>query len=171
VRQLPHDLVAAFRATLQETREADLLLHVIDACDERKDDYQQQVNQVLTEIGAGETKQILVYNKIDELNIEPKIIRDAVNRVTSVWLSARTGAGLDLLAQVMEEIFKGETVRCWLDLPPKAGRIRAKLFELGVIIQEKSNDLGGWRLEVVMPQREFDAISKHEGISEYACRE
>lgn len=171
IRHLPHDLVAAFRATLQETQEADLLLHVIDASDDRKDDYQQQVNQVLTDIGAGETKQILVYNKTDVLNLEPKIVRDAVHRATAVWLSARTGAGLDLLAGVMEEIFIDETVRCCLDLPPEAGRIRAKLFELGAIVQEKSNDHGGWRLEVVMPQREFEAISKHEGISEYACQE
>jgi GTP-binding protein HflX len=171
IRQLPHDLVAAFRATLQETREADLLLHVIDASDERKDDYQQQVNQVLAEIGAGETKQLLVYNKIDLLNLDPKIVRDAEHGARAVWLSARTGVGLDLLAQVMAEIFKDETVRCWLDLPPKAGRIRAKLFELGAIVQEKSNDLGGWRLEVVMPQREFEVISKREGILQYTCQE
>ncbi|MCP4408023.1 MAG: GTPase HflX [Gammaproteobacteria bacterium] len=167
IQQLPHDLVAAFRATLQETKEADLLLHVIDANDGRKDEYQQQVNKVLADIGAEGVPQLLIFNKIDLLDREPKIDRDDTQHIKAVSLSAKTGAGLELLIQAMSEIFRPQTVRGWLDLPPQAGRIRAQLFERGAVVQEKDNALGGWHLEVEMPSRDFEAISRHEGLKEY----
>lgn len=166
IQQLPHDLVAAFRATLQETKEADLLLHVIDADDERKDEYQQQVNKVLADIGAEGVPQLLIFNKIDLLDREPKIDRDDTQHIKAVSLSAKTGAGLELLIQAMSEIFRPQTVRGWLDLPPQAGRIRAQLFERGAVLQEKGNALGGWHMEVEMPSRDFEAISRREGLKE-----
>ncbi|MEN8131347.1 MAG: ribosome rescue GTPase HflX [Pseudomonadota bacterium] len=166
IQQLPHDLVAAFRATLQETKEADLLLHVIDASDERKDEYQQQVNKVLVDIGAEGVPQLLVFNKIDLLDREPKIDRDDTQHIKAVSLSAKTGAGLEFLIQAMSEIFRPQTVRGWLDLPPQAGRIRAQLFERGAVVQEKNKALGGWHLEVEMPSQDFEAMSRREGLKE-----
>lgn len=166
IQRLPHDLVAAFRATLQETKEADLLLHVIDASDERKDEYQQQVNKVLVDIGAEGVPQLLVFNKIDLLDRAPKIERDDTQHIKAVSLSAETGAGLEFLIQAMSEIFRPQTVRGWLDLPPQAGRIRAQLFERGAVVQEKHNALGGWHLEVEMPSQDFEAMTRREGLKE-----
>jgi GTP-binding protein HflX len=104
IRHLPHDLVAAFRSTLEETREASLLLHVIDADNDNRHACIEQVNQVLGDIDAGEVRQIQVYNKIDLLEAcAPRIDRDAQGRATRVWLSAITGEGLDLLRQVLLE--------------------------------------------------------------------
>src|SRR5690606_5593452 len=103
IRHLPHDLVAAFRSTLQETRDADLLLHVIDAHDEERHDRIEQVNRVLRELGAEDVPQIEVFNKIDLTGDAPRLERDADGRVTRVWLSAATGAGLDLLQEALAE--------------------------------------------------------------------
>ncbi len=104
IRHLPHDLVAAFRSTLEETCEAALLLHVIDASNDNRHDCIEQVNAVLKEIGADDIPRIEVYNKIDLLNdCEPHNDRDAQGRVQRVWVSASTGAGMDLLRQALAE--------------------------------------------------------------------
>jgi len=105
VSDLPHDLVAAFRATLEETREADLLLHVVDATAQHQDDVIVEVEEVLKEIGADEVRIIQVFNKIDRLDeSKPRIERDNNGIVRRVWLSAVTGQGTDLLRQVLKEI-------------------------------------------------------------------
>jgi len=105
VSDLPHDLVAAFRATLEETREADLLLHVVDATAQHQDDVIVEVEAVLKEIGADEVRIIQVFNKIDRLDeSKPRIERDNNGIVRRVWLSAVTGQGTDLLRQVLKEI-------------------------------------------------------------------
>ncbi len=115
ISNLPHELVAAFRATLQETADASLLLHVIDAADERRDLCVAQVNDVLGQIGAADVPQIEVYNKIDLLPDEgPRIERSADGHVTRVWLSARTGAGVEGLLQALGEFFHRESVRAHL---------------------------------------------------------
>mgnify|MGYP000001664513 CR=1 FL=1 len=159
IRQLPHDLVAAFRATLQETEEADLLLHVIDANDSSRDTYIEQVNAVLAEIGADDRPQIHVYNKIDLAGIPAKIIRDPNGRETRVWVSAKTGEGLDLLKAELERFFEGETLQGTLILPMKAGRIRAELFEHGAVMQESVTGDGEWKLEVRMPKKLYQRLS------------
>src|ERR1700755_1610552 len=97
IRELPHELVAAFRSTLTEAREATLLLHVVDASDPRREEHIAAVDSVLTEIGANEIPQILVYNKIDRLELQPRLDRDPDGRAVAVWISAEKGTGLELL--------------------------------------------------------------------------
>jgi GTP-binding protein HflX len=103
IRELPHTLVAAFRATLEETVRADLLLHVVDAASPVRDEQQTQVNEVLAEIGADAVPQILVWNKIDEARLEPGVERDQYGRISRVFVSARTGAGLEELRAAIGE--------------------------------------------------------------------
>ena len=88
IRELPHELVAAFQSTLTEAREATLLLHVVDVSDPRRDEHIDEVNRVLAEIGAADLPQILVFNKIDRIEAPPRIERDESGRVSHVWLSA-----------------------------------------------------------------------------------
>ena len=97
IRELPHQLVAAFRATLEETIHADLLLHVVDASSPVRMEQIEQVNEVLKEIGADHIPQILVWNKIDAAGLEPAVERDEYDKIRRVFISAQTGAGLDLL--------------------------------------------------------------------------
>lgn len=103
IRDLPHGLVAAFRATLEETIQADLLLHVVDANHSQRDLQISEVNKVLAEIGADQTRQILVWNKIDLKGIDPHIDRDDCANINAVYVSARNSDGLDLLRQSLVE--------------------------------------------------------------------
>ena len=160
VRELPHDLVAAFRGTLAEARDADLLLHVSDAADEERELLRRVVDQVLEEIGAGEVPQLRVYNKIDLVGVEeggseawmqPRIDRDAGGRPQAVWLSAATGAGVDLLRQALGELLGGERVQSELRLPLTAGRLHARLKAVGAIAGEQVDE-HGWRLRIDAPR-------------------
>ncbi|MGB3255353.1 ribosome rescue GTPase HflX, partial [Buttiauxella gaviniae] len=124
IRHLPHDLVAAFKATLQETRQATLLLHVIDASDLRIEENIAAVDTVLEEIEADEIPTLLVMNKIDMLDdFVPRIDRDEENMPIRVWLSAQTGDGVPLLFQALTERLSGEIAQHTLCLPPQAGRL------------------------------------------------
>ncbi|MBI3222779.1 MAG: 50S ribosome-binding GTPase, partial [Nitrosomonadales bacterium] len=107
IRHLPHSLVAAFRGTLEEAAQADLLLHVVDANNAMRDDQIAEVNKVLTEIGAAEIPQILVFNKIDLSGVQPSVQRDDYGRIDRIFLSARTGEGLDELRQALIEAKAG----------------------------------------------------------------
>jgi len=149
IRHLPHELVAAFKSTLQEASEADLLLHVIDANSEDRDDTIDQVNQVLEDIDAGEIRQLQVFNKIDLLpDLQPRIERDDVGNPVRVWLSAETGVGVDLLYQALAEIFSNTKVNIKCFLQPNQGDIRAKLFACAKIISEKTDDFGACELVI-----------------------
>jgi GTP-binding protein HflX len=106
IRELPHDLVAAFRATLEETVHADLLVHVVDASSPVRGEQAQEVNKVLAEIPAGDAPQLLVWNKIDLAGLEPAVERDQYGRICRVFVSARTGAGLDALRAAIAEFAK-----------------------------------------------------------------
>ena len=103
IRDLPHTLVAAFRATLEETVRAELLLHVVDASSPVREAQQAQVNKVLKEIGAEPTPQLLVWNKIDAAGLAPGVERNQYGRISRVFVSARTGAGLDELRGAIAE--------------------------------------------------------------------
>ena len=162
IRALPHDLIAAFRATLQETRDADLLLHVADAADVMRDENILEVNRTLVEIGAGERPQLLVYNKIDAAKQRPRVERDETGRPQRIWVSARTGEGLDLLREALIEIVAGETVRCQFKLPAAAARTRARLFALGAVREERIDADGNFELDVELPRSKLERLSREE---------
>lgn len=105
IRHLPHDLVASFQSTLEETREASLLLHIVDASSDRREENMQQVNLVLEEIGAEKVPQIQIFNKIDLIeSAVPRVDRDEQGRVRRVWISSASGAGLEELRAVLHEV-------------------------------------------------------------------
>ena len=174
VRDLPHELVAAFRSTLSEAREADLLLHVVDASDPLRDERIAQVDAVLEEIGAGEIPQLLVYNKIDRIAVgqgqhadddrsasgDPVVAEampprhDRQNGTDAdahlrdrVWISARDGLGLDLLRAALALRLGLRRVQAQLRLSPSDGRLRARLHALDAIRAE-THDADGWTLSV-----------------------
>ncbi|MHB1239815.1 MAG: ribosome rescue GTPase HflX [Gammaproteobacteria bacterium] len=161
----PHNMVAAFRSTLEETRDATLLLHVIDAGHEERDSCVEQVNRVLEEIGAGELPQIEVYNKIDLGGAAPRLERDAEGRVRRVWLSAVTGAGLDLLRGAIAEHLHRRSFEGPLRLPSYAGRLRARLYALGAVRSERIGSDGAWLLEIRLPLRELAALRGEDEIA------
>ncbi|HXH01905.1 MAG TPA: ribosome rescue GTPase HflX [Candidatus Competibacteraceae bacterium] len=166
ISHLPHELIAAFRSTLQETSEADLLLHVIDASDSQRDVYLTEVESVLQQIGAADIPCLRVYNKIDRLNSQgPRLERDESGAVRAVWLSAVTGAGVDLLLAALDERLGGESWQGWLRLPPsQAGRLRARLFELGAVRSEQVALDGDWLLEIRTSRRNLLQLCRQEGL-------
>ncbi|UCC56744.1 MAG: GTPase HflX [Gammaproteobacteria bacterium] len=163
IRHLPHDLVAAFRSTLEETCQAELLLHVVDVQDADRQARMTQVDAVLREIGAADVPQLIVYNKIDLNGLEPRIEKNTGNGVEKVWLSAVTGAGLELLADAMGEFFHGRQVHGWLHMGPEAGRTRSSLYAIGQVISEQVDAQGNWWLEVRMAQRNIDKLVRESG--------
>ncbi len=164
VRDLPHELVAAFRSTLLEAREADLHLHVIDAADPERSERVRQVNEVLAGIGAAEVPQLEVFNKVDLIGEAPRLERDADGSVRRVWLSAATGAGLDLLREALAERFGARLVRSALRLEPRHGRARAELYRRAAVLAESATDDGGWLVEVELAERDLEALCRREGI-------
>ena len=164
IRDLPHELVAAFRSTLLEAREADLHLHVIDAADAERVERIRQVNEVLAGIGAGEVPQLEVYNKVDLIGETPRIERDAEGVVRRVWLSAQTGAGMSLLREALAERFGARLTRVTLTLAPRHGRARAELFRRGAVLAERALADGGWAIEVELGERDLDALCRREGL-------
>jgi len=163
VRDLPHDLVAAFKSTLQETTSADLLLHVIDAANPSRASQISEVNSVLRQIGADAVPQIEVYNKIDaDEQLQPKIEWDDEGTAVRVWLSAKSGEGIDLLLQALAGFFQQAQVRHTVRLEPTDGRLRAKLYKVGRVISDQVTDNGGWEMDVSLPCREFDRLLQQE---------
>lgn len=149
IRHLPHELVAAFRSTLSEASDADLLLHMIDASDERIDDTIAQVEIVLAEIGADRIPRIQIYNKLDLLeNANPRLERDEQGRISKVWLSARTGEGIELLDEAIIGRLSGEIRRHVVRLAPTDAALRARLYEIAKVLKDEADETGGWTMEV-----------------------
>jgi GTPase len=168
IRHLPHDLVAAFRSTLQETRDADLLLHVVDASDEHRLANIDQVHLVLTEIGAEQRPQLLVYNKIDLLpDMPPRLERDEQGRPVRVWVSAVTGAGMDQLLGAIDEILNADIHSYTLRLPPQAGRLHARLYQLGGVQDEATTAEGHWLIQVDLRDSDWQILDNTERVSQY----
>ncbi|MCK5727830.1 MAG: GTPase HflX [Methylococcales bacterium] len=154
IRHLPHELVSAFRSTLQEASEASLLLHIVDANADDRDETISQVNGVLEEIDAGQIRQLQVFNKIDLLdNIAPHIDYDDAHKPIRVWLSAQTGDGLELLNQALIEIFMLNKIKLKCYLSSRQNNVRAKLFDFSKIIEEKCDDYGGWNLTLEIDKK------------------
>jgi GTP-binding protein HflX len=161
IRHLPHDLVAAFKATLQETQEADLLLHVVDINDERQQDNMLQVQDVLTEIGADEVPQLIICNKIDHLpELTPRIDYDEQGKPMRVWLSAQTGAGVELVQQALVQRLRPAMVNLSLRIPPSMGKLRGKLYALNSVTAEQPSEDGQMAMQVRMSQVDWQRLCK-----------
>lgn len=180
IRHLPHDLVAAFKATLQESRQADILLHIIDASDIRKEDNIEQVYQVLESIGAGGVPVIEVHNKIDQLKqVKPKIeaelnggsiASNGSNEIVSkVWCSAKTGEGLDLVLQTVSQQLEIE----WLDLnlliSPQDLDIRSELYDLHVITDESVVDNGDMAVQIKIDAADWRRLNRQTNTRLEQC--
>ena len=163
VSDLPHELIAAFRATLQEAREADLLLHVSDVSDPYRRERQQDVEHVLESIGADRIPSIRVHNKIDRSGQPVKVHRDEEGKPLSVALSARDGDGIEELREVISERLGSERVNRWIELQGKDGKLRAQLFELGVVSEERITENGSWMLHVDVPMETAERLARLPG--------
>ncbi len=170
ISHLPHKLVEAFRATLEETTRADLLLHVVDAANEHHEFFTEQVNEVLEEIGAAQLPCLLVYNKIDLLpDREPVLERDQGGKPVRIWLSARTGAGMPLLLlQAISELLGQDVVERRIELRPDQGRLRARLYARGAVHHEDVNTDGMVSLAIRLPRSDLDRLLEDEGLAPQA---
>ncbi len=164
IRDLPHELVAAFRSTLMEAREADLLLHVVDAADPEREQRIAQVDELVESIGAASIPQLRIYNKVDRSGRTPELMRDATGAPSAVWLSAMTGSGVGLLRGAFQEIFGQAAMRLAVVLPPSQGRLRARLYELRLVRAEEALPDGDTRLTVESSHQELEALCREAGV-------
>ena len=165
ISHLPHRLINAFRATLEEAAAANVLLHIIDASAEDRSTNVDRVNDVLKEIGAHELPTLLVYNKIDLMDEPvPRIDRDQDGKPVAVWLSALTGEGTDLLLEAVAEYLPRKMIHTKLQLKPEQGAFRAALYNYKAVLNETYNEHGDVNLEIQLPESEFLRIVKQSGL-------
>lgn len=165
IRQLPHQLVDAFRATLEETVEAHLLLHVVDCHNEERQLLIDEVTKVLAEIGAADIPSLLVFNKVDLLDDKfASVERDELGKPVRVWVSAHSGAGIDLLLGAIGELLGEDFVSPKLTLQPGQGKLRARLYSLGVVQAETIDEAGNMELELHMPRADFIRTMEDAGL-------
>jgi GTP-binding protein HflX len=162
IARLPHGLVESFKATLEETREADLLLHVIDAASEEREDQRREVEAVLAEIGADELPVLEVYNKIDLLESAPRIDRDEDGSARRVWLCAANGDGAELLTDALAERLGGELFEESVELAPEESKLRAALYALGAVQGESFTEEGQTRLALSLPRADWERLQARE---------
>jgi GTPase len=166
ISHLPHKLVQAFRATLEEAANATLLLHVVDGHSEERQNNIQQVREVLEEIGAGDLPVLMVFNKIDLLEgVEPHIERDVRGKPVAVWVSARTGAGRELLLQALSELLVEDIFHETLALPVAAARLRALLYRENAVVAEAHADNGDFVIETRLPRLILKRALKSVGMT------
>lgn len=171
IRHLPHKLVEAFRATLEETTQATLLLHVIDSHDGRRDDNIEQVESVLAEIGADEIPMLQVFNKIDLLDeFEPRIDRNEEGVPVRVWVSAVSGQGQELLFDAIVERLAEDVVHHFVLLGPADGKLRALLHEAGSVLTEEHRESGDTVVEVRLQNRDWLQLLSRAGIGAGSVR-
>lgn len=165
IRNLPHDLVEAFKATLEETKQADLLIHVIDAHESDREVYIQAVDKVLAQMGAAELPHLHVMNKIDLLpNFEPRIDYDAGNLPRRVWISAAQNSGIDFLRQALVELIGKEMISCAVRLTPNEGKLRARLYEMSAVVSESDLEEGGWELLIRLPKAVYEKLPELQSL-------
>ncbi len=164
IRELPHELVAAFQSTLTEARAATLLLHVVDASNPRREEQIAQVDAVLAEIGAQQIPQLLLYNKIDRLESVPRIERNADGRAVAVWISAEQRLGLDLLVNAVAERLARFARRARLRVPASAGALRSRLYAAQAVRSESSAPDGSIELAVELPDLELLTLARTSGV-------
>lgn len=171
VSDLPHELIAAFRATLQEAREADVLLHVIDVSDPYRVERQSDVEAVLESIGVDQIPVIRVFNKIDLSGQQPAVQTDERGRPSAVSISAHTGAGLEQLRQAVSDWLSSERINRWIRLGACHGRLRAQLFDLGVVSEERIAENGSWMIHVDVPRETAERLARLPGADGQLARE
>jgi GTP-binding protein HflX len=161
ISRLPHELVAAFRSTLQESIDAALLLHVIDASNPAHAEQVVEVQKILQQIGADKVPQLEIYNKIDALeNVPPRIDRDDEGRPRRVWISAQREQGIDLLLLALKELLGADQVTGQLTLDASQGALRAALYRDGSIQSEEVTQDGGWQMHISLPERRYQQLLK-----------
>ena len=160
IADLPHSLVEAFRATLEETLNASLLIHVIDVAADDREFLKTEVELVLDEIGAGDIPQLIVFNKIDLLERKPRMTRDSEGRPDSVSVSAKTGAGLDLLRDAIGERLAGNFFKGRVELTPSHGKLRAALYAMGAVKSEDWLEAGGSELDIHLPESDWTRLKR-----------
>lgn len=167
IRHLPHKLVEAFKATLQEAAEADLLLHVIDSAAPERDGNIEQVELVLKEIDALQVPTLRVYNKIDLLeHSAARLDRDESGRPVAVWLSAQEQQGLELLPQALSELLSTDLFSAEIQLTPNQTRLRAILYEMGAIRKESYTENGDMVIAVQLQRHDFKRALAKAGIAQ-----
>ncbi|MCB1625036.1 MAG: GTPase HflX [Pseudomonadales bacterium] len=164
IRDLPHELVAAFKSTLTEAREATLLVHVVDASDPRREERIDEVNRVLDEIGVDELPQVMVFNKIDRLGLAPRIDRDETGRATHVWVAAADAIGIDLLVAALAERLARVAQRATIRVAAGAGALRSRLYSANLVRAERHADTGASELDVDMSEHELLKLAREPGI-------
>jgi GTP-binding protein HflX len=164
IRQLPHGLIDAFQATLEEVKQANLLLHIVDASATDRALHMKEVNDVLAEIGADKVHQLVVYNKIDLLDEKPRIDRDDKGLPVRIWLSGLSGDGLDGLLDAIAELVSHRIVDTTLSLSPCHGELRARLFALGAVIEEKTEADGTMKMHVKIEAGSLKRLAKKAGL-------
>ena len=166
IQDLPHELVAAFKSTLEETRQANVLLHVVDASDNDSDDKIEQVEDIIEQIGAREIPSIIVMNKIDEMSdFHPRVNKDYAGNINRVWLSAHTGEGIDLLYQALSERLSGMMTCAGIQLDVQSAYIRSEIHKVGFIQKEKMNEFGHWLLEINVTRHYLKRLLGKQGVS------
>lgn len=171
IRHLPHKLVEAFRATLEETTDATLLLHIIDCSDERRDDNIDQVENVLLEIGAGEVPALQVFNKIDLLDdFRPRVERNEAGVPVRVWVSAVTGEGMTELSDAIVERLAEKVLHQFVVLSPADGKLRSLLHQAGSVLSEEHRENGDTVMEVRLQERDWLQLLRRAGLSESEVR-
>ncbi|OGT38571.1 MAG: GTPase HflX [Gammaproteobacteria bacterium RIFCSPHIGHO2_12_FULL_37_14] len=159
IQHLPHHLVEAFHATLEEVSEADLILHVVDANSEQRETHIEQVNQVLESIHAELVPRFLVYNKIDLMqNLQPSIVRDEGHSIMRVFISAKENLGIFELMEAVKETLTTDIIEKQIILSPKQAKLRANLYAKAAVVSEKVDDDGNYHLVVRLPRVELDKI-------------
>jgi GTPase len=159
IRHLPHDLVEAFKATLEETKEASLLLHVVDAHHPNHHDNILEVEAVLAEIQANKVPVLEIYNKIDLIeNCEPRIEYDEKDRPKRIWLSAATGEGIDLLKKTVSKLLYETPIYRSLCLAPHQSQLRAKLYAIGAVQHERIDEEGNCWLQLRLLKKDLESL-------------
>lgn len=164
VRELPHELIAAFRSTLQEARDADLLMHVVDASDPKRDERIQNVHKVLSDIGAGHVRELLVFNKIDLIEESARVLAGQDGIASQVWGSAVSGAGLDLVRAAVGRGVRPHQVKRTFHLPLSAASLRSELYQRNAVRAEKQCEDGSWEIAVELDLSEIAKVLGRKGV-------
>lgn len=160
IRHIPHDLVAAFRSTLEETSEASLLIHLVDAADPHREEKIADVQDVIKEVGAETVPQLLVFNKIDMLEptVAPRVDLNDQGLPERVWVSAREDEGIELMLDSVASYFRGRFVTVKLTLEVAAGKRRSELYTLGTILEEGFDEQGNSEFTMCLTEQEWETI-------------